>query len=180
MNLSLPVLITAEQIEHRVAEMAAQIAPEYRGRPLTIVGVLTGSLMFLADFVRRLDLPLRIDFIRASSYRGSATEPGTLQIGPEVGADVRGRHVLLLDDILDTGQTLRFLKAHLAELGAASVKVAVLLRKEGRLQYPVHADFVGFDIPDEFVVGYGLDYDDDYRHLPYVAVLPREMYQAPP
>jgi hypoxanthine phosphoribosyltransferase len=178
MKPTLPVLITADRIAQRVAEMAAQIAPEYRERPLTIVGALTGSLMFLADFVRRLDLPLRIGFIRVSSYRGATTEPGALHIGPEVGADVRGRHVLLLDDILDTGQTLRFLVAHLVELGASSVKVAVLLRKEGRQQHPVHVDYVGFDIPDEFVVGYGLDFNDEYRHLPYVAVLPREIYQA--
>jgi hypoxanthine phosphoribosyltransferase len=177
MSLVLPVLISAEQIDHRVGELAAQIAPEYRGRPLTIVGVLTGSLMFLADFVRRLDLPLRIGFIQVSSYRGVATQPGALHIGPEIGADVRGRDVLLMDDILDTGQTLRHLVGHLVEMGAASVKVIVLLRKLGRQQHPVHADFVGFDIPDEFVVGYGLDFNDEYRHLPYVAVLPREMYE---
>jgi hypoxanthine phosphoribosyltransferase len=175
MTVALPVLITAQQIDRRVGELAAQIAPEYRDRPLTIVGVLTGSLMFLADLVRRLNVPLRIDFIQASSYRG--TESGALHIGPELRADIRGRHVLLVDDILDTGQTLRYLLARLSELGAASVKVAVLLRKEGRQVHPVHADFIGFDIPDAFVVGYGLDFNDEYRYLPYVAVLPREMYE---
>ncbi len=178
MSAPLPVLISAEQIHHRVGELARQIAPLYRGQSLTIVGVLTGSLMFLADLVRRLDVPSRIGFIQASSYRGAATQPGALHIAREIRADVRGRHVLLLDDILDTGQTLRYLVGHLSELGAASVKVAVLLRKEGRQVYPVHADFVGFDIPDEFVVGYGLDFNDEYRHLPHVAVLPREMYSA--
>src|SRR5687768_15337674 len=100
------VLISAEQIHGRVAELAKEIAPHYRDRPLTIVGVLTGSLMFLADLVRRLDLPLRIGFIQASSYRGSATTPGELRVSKEILADVRGRHVLLLDDILDTGQTM--------------------------------------------------------------------------
>jgi hypoxanthine phosphoribosyltransferase len=175
MSVVLPVLITAQQIDRRVTELAEQIAPEYRDRPLTIVGVLTGSLMFLADLVRRLNVPLRIDFIQASSYRG--TESGALQIGPELRADIRGRHVLLVDDILDTGQTLKFLLAHLQELGAATVKVAVLLRKEGRQRHPVHVDFIGFNIPDAFVVGYGLDYNDEYRHLPYVAVLPHEMYE---
>src|SRR5205823_6314202 len=99
-----------------------------------------------------------------------------LHIGQEILADVRGRHVLLLDDILDTGQTLRHLVAHLDELGAASIKVAVLLRKRGRQTHTVQADFVGFDIPDEFVVGYGLDFNDEDRQLPYVAVLPRSMY----
>jgi hypoxanthine phosphoribosyltransferase len=170
------VLISAEQIHQRISELAEQIGPLYRGRPLTIVGVLTGSLMFLSDLVRRLDVPLRISFVQASSYRGTATRPGALQISREILADVRGRHVLLLDDILDTGQTLRHLVAHLSEQGPASVKVAVLLRKLGRQAHAVQADFVGFDIPDEFVVGYGLDYNDEYRHLPHVAVLPREVY----
>jgi hypoxanthine phosphoribosyltransferase len=176
MSLALPVLISAERIHQRIGELAVQIAPEYRDRPMTIVGVLTGSLMFVSDLVRRLDLPLRIGFIQASSYRGAATQPGALHIDDEVRAEIRGRHVLILDDILDTGQTLRFLVGHLSDLGAASVKVCVLLRKVGRQRHPVHADFVGFEIPDEFVVGYGLDYNDEYRHLPYVAVLPREMY----
>jgi hypoxanthine phosphoribosyltransferase len=173
---ALPVLISAEKIHVRVGELAKQIGAEYRGRPLTIIGVLTGSLMFLSDLVRRLDVPLRIGFIQASSYRGAVTQPGALYIGHEIRAEIRGRHVLLLDDILDTGQTLRFLVGHLHELGAASLKVGVLLRKVGRQQHLVHVDFVGFEIPDEFVVGYGLDYNDEYRQLPYVAVLPREMY----
>ena len=168
------VLLTNEQIQARLTEMAAEIAPVYRDRSLTIVGVLTGSVMFLADFVRRLDMPLRIGLIQVSSYRG--TVAGTLHIGAELLADVRGRHVLLLDDILDTGQTLKHLVQHLHDQGALSVKIGVLLRKVGRQLHPVAVDFVGFDIPDEFVVGYGLDYNDEYRHLPYVAVLPREMY----
>jgi hypoxanthine phosphoribosyltransferase len=174
MTSALPVLISAEQIHRRVGELAEEIAPAFRGRPLTIVGVLTGSLMFLADLVRRLDVPLRIGFIQASSYRGATTQAGTLHIDPEMRGDLRGRDVLLLDDILDTGQTLRHLVAHLSELGAASVRVAVLLRKRGRQLHEVHADYVGFEIPDEFVVGYGLDFNDEYRYLPYVAVLPRQ------
>ena len=171
------VLITTERIQERVAELAAEIGPQYRDHSLTIVGVLTGSLMFLADLVRRLDIPLRIALIQASSYRGKATTPGTLHLGSEVLADVRGRHVLLLDDILDTGQTLHHLIRHLKEQGAMSVKVGVLLRKEGRQVHTVPVDYVGFDIPNEFVVGYGLDFNDEYRQLPYIAVLPREMYQ---
>ena len=166
------VLISTEQIQHRVAELAQQIRPEYRDRPLTIVGVLTGSLMFLADLVRRLDIPLRIAFIQASSYRGKTTQAGELRITPDLLADVRNRHVLLLDDILDTGQTIKHLVGHLLEQGATSVKVAVLLRKVGRQVHCVQVDYVGFEIPDEFVVGYGLDYNDEYRQLPYVAVLP--------
>ena len=167
------ILITAERIQERVEEMARQIAQDFRGRrPLTIVGVLTGSLMFLADLVRRLDMPLRIGLIQASSYRGETTTPGELHVQPELQPDVRGRHVLLLDDILDTGQTLTHLTRHLHSLGAASVRVAVLLRKQGRQQVPLDPDYCGFDIPNAFVVGYGLDYNDEYRHLPYIAVLP--------
>src|SRR5437763_3255538 len=124
--------------------------------------------MVLADLVRHLDLPLRIGLIQASSYRGTATRPGTLHVQPELVPDVRGRHVLLLDDILDTGQTLAYLTDHLRGLGAASVRSAVLLRKTGRQRVPVEPDYCGFDIPDVFVVGYGLDYNDEHRHLPYI------------
>jgi hypoxanthine phosphoribosyltransferase len=169
------VLIATEQIQARLTELAAEIAPQYRGQPLTIVGVLTGSLMFLADLVRRLDLPLRIGLIQASSYRGATTTAGELQIGAEILADVRGRHVLLLDDILDTGHTLQHLVRHLSDKGALSVKIAVLLRKQGKQIYPVRVDYIGFDIPDAFVVGYGLDYNDESRQLPYVAALPAEL-----
>jgi hypoxanthine phosphoribosyltransferase len=168
------ILISAERIQQRVGELARQIAADYHGRPVTIVGVLTGCLMFLADLVRHLDLALRIDLIQASSYRGAVTTPGALRIQPELVPDVSGRHVLLLDDILDTGQTLAYLVKHLESLGAASVKVAVLLRKTGRQQVPVQPDYCGFDIPDAFVVGYGLDFNDEYRHLPHIAVLPTQ------
>jgi hypoxanthine phosphoribosyltransferase len=128
--------------------------------------------MFLADLVRQLDLPLRIGLLQASSYRGKNTSPGQLQVGPELVPDVRNRHVLLLDDILDTGKTLSHLVGHLNNLGTSSVRVAVLLRKRGRQEVPLEPDYCGFDIPDVFVVGYGLDFNDEYRHLPYVAMLP--------
>lgn len=165
------VLLTAERIQKRVAELAQQVAGDFRDRPVTIVGVLTGSLMFLADLVRHLDLPLRIGLIQASSYRGATTTPGALHVAPELLPDVHGRHVLLLDDILDTGQTLTYLVHHLRGLDIASLRVGVLLRKIGRQQNSLEPDYVGFDIPNAFVVGYGLDYNDEYRHLPYIAVL---------
>jgi len=166
------ILLPADRIQERVAAMAAQIARDYQGRPVTIVGVLTGSIMFLADLVRHLDLALRIDLIQASSYRGPTTDPGELHISPELQPDVRGRHVLLLDDILDTGQTLAHLKRHLEGVGALSVRVGVLVRKIGRQRVPLEPDYCGFDIPNAFVVGYGLDYNDEYRHLPYIGILP--------
>jgi hypoxanthine phosphoribosyltransferase len=167
------ILLSAERIQQRVAELAGEIAADYRGKPaVTILGVLTGSLMFLADLVRRLDLPLRLGFIQASSYRGATTMPGQLRVSPDLVPDVRGRHVLLLDDILDTGRTLHAVVAHVRELAPASLSVAVLLRKQGRQIVPFEPDYCGFTIPDTFVVGYGLDYDDEFRHLPYIAVLP--------
>jgi hypoxanthine phosphoribosyltransferase len=164
------ILISAERIQKRVAELAVDIAANYRGRPVTIVGVLNGSLMFLADLVRHLDLPVRIGFLQASSYRGTATTPDTLHVSPELLPDLRGRHVLLLDDILDTGRTLSYLLGHVGEQGPASIRIAVLLRKQGRQQVPLEPDYCGFTIPDKFVVGYGLDYNDEFRNLPYVAV----------
>ena len=166
------VLIPAEKIRERLDELAAEIARAYDARPqVTVVGILNGCLMFVADLVRRIDLPLRVAFITASSYRGTATSPGRLEIRDELLPDLTGRHVLLLDDILDSGKTLTRVVAHLIDRGAASVKVGVLLRKIGRQEVPFEPDFVGFTIPDKFVVGYGLDYDDEYRHLPYVGVL---------
>jgi hypoxanthine phosphoribosyltransferase len=165
------VLIPADQIQRRVAELAQRIGHDYQGRPLTIIGVLTGSLIFLADLVRHLDLPLRIGLIQASSYRGASTTPGELTVAPELLPEVRGRHVLLLDDILDTGNTLSRLVDHLQSLEVASLRTAVLLRKQGRQMVPIEPDYTGFEIPNAFVVGYGLDYNDEHRHLSYVAIL---------
>ena len=166
------VLIPAEKIRERLDQMAADIVRAYDAKPpVTVVGILTGCLIFVADLIRRIDLPLRVAFVTASSYRGTATVPGMLQISDHLLPDVTGRHILLLDDILDSGKTLTRVVAHLIERGAASVKVGVLLRKIGRQEVPFEPDFVGFTIPDRFVVGYGLDFDDEYRHLPYIGVL---------
>jgi hypoxanthine phosphoribosyltransferase len=169
--MPMKIILPAERIQERVAELAAEIARDYGKQPVTIVGVLTGCLMFLADLVRHLDLPLRIDLVQASSYRGPATEPGQLVVSPNLALDVKDRHVLLLDDILDTGQTLNYLTTHLNNLGLASLQTAVLLRKQGRQQIALEPNYCGFIIPDAFVVGYGLDFNDEYRHLPHIAVL---------
>lgn len=166
------VLINAERIQHRIVELAAEIAQDYRGKPLTIVGVLTGSLMFLADLVRHLDHHLQIGFIQISSYRGQTTESGTLHAGPEILPDLKGRHVLVLDDILDTGKTLTYLVKHFENRDVASLKLGVLLRKVGRQEVACEPDYIGFEIPDKFVIGYGLDYNDEFRHLPFIAELP--------
>jgi hypoxanthine phosphoribosyltransferase len=168
------ILLSAERIQQRVGELAAQIKEHYGTRPITIVGALTGCLMFLADLVRHLDLPVRLVLVQASSYRGAVTKPGQLHLQADLMPDLRGRHVLLLDDILDTGQTLHHLVRHLQALEPASLRVGVLLRKQGRQEMPLEPDYCGFTIPDLFVIGYGLDFNDEYRHLPYIAVLPHE------
>lgn len=166
------VLIPAEQIRDRLDALAAEIARTYEGKPpVTVVGILNGCLMFVADLVRRFDFPVRVAFVTASSYRGTTTTPGRLEIRDELLPDLTGRHVLLLDDILDTGKTLTRIVAHLLDRGVASVKVGVLLRKIGRQEVPFEPDFVGFTIPDKFVIGYGLDFNDEYRHLPYIGVI---------
>jgi len=169
--VAIEVLIPAEKIQERVDELGRQIMRDYEGRPLTIVGVLTGSLMFLADLMRRLDLPLRIALIQTSSYRGEATIRGQLQVQSDLLPDLTGRHILILDDILDTGHTLAYLVRHIGGLQPASVKTAVLLRKLGRQEEAVEPDYCGFQIPDEFVIGYGLDYNDEHRNLPFIGVL---------
>ena len=166
------VLLTADQIHARVGELAADIRRQYAGQPFTVVGILTGSLVFLADLIRRIELPLQIGLIAASSYRGTATTAGTLVVQESLLPDVAGRHLLLMDDILDTGRTISTLVEHMHHRGAASVRTCVLLRKIGRQQVAFEPDYTGFAIPDKFVVGYGLDFNDDYRHLPFIGALP--------
>jgi hypoxanthine phosphoribosyltransferase len=165
------ILLSAEAIQTRVGELGRQIEADYRGKPLTIVAVLTGSVILLADLIRQIHLPLRVALLQASSYRGATTSAGVLEINEAFAPDVTGRDVILLDDILDTGHTLDLLVKRMADRGARSVRTAVLLRKIGRQEVRFEPDYCGFTIPDAFVVGYGLDFDDDYRHLPHVAVL---------
>ncbi len=165
------MLLSEDEIRVRVAQIAAEVNRDFAGRPLTVVGILTGSLVFLADLIRRIEVPLKIGLIQASSYRGETTTAGELRINDALLTDVRGRDLLLLDDILDTGHTLTRIVAHLNAKGAASLRTCVLLRKVGRQQVPFEPDYTGFAIPDKFVIGYGLDFDDDYRHLPYIGEL---------
>jgi hypoxanthine phosphoribosyltransferase len=167
----LQTLISDTAIRERSHELAAQIGQDYRDQPLTIIGVLTGSLVFLADLTRQLPIAHRIGVLQASSYRGPATEPSSLRVNLELVPDLEGRHVLLLDDILDTGQTLSRLVEQVKQLGPLSVRTVVLLRKLGRQSVPFEPDYCGFEIPDVFVVGYGMDYNDEFRHLPYLAGL---------
>jgi hypoxanthine phosphoribosyltransferase len=169
--VTVDILLNEDQIQQRVRELGRQIEADYHGRPLTIVAVLTGSLILLADLIREIHLPLRVALLQASSYKGATTTGGALILNEAFAPDVAGRDVLLLDDILDTGHTLGTLVLRMRDRGALSVRTAVLLRKIGRQEVKLEPDYCGFTIPDRFVVGYGLDFDDDYRHLPHVAVL---------
>lgn len=164
-------LYSREQLHDGVTAMAKEIANCYQDRHLTIVGVLTGSLVLVADLIRLLDLPMRVGVIAASSYRGATTTRGELSVNDELMLDIRSRDVLLVDDIFDTGHTLVKVLEKMKEYNPTSLRSAVLLRKHGRQEVDASPDFVAFDIPDEFVVGYGLDYEDMYRNLPFLAAL---------
>lgn len=163
-------LINETQLSQGVNRLAAQIDEHYRQRPITVVAVMTGSLVLFADLIRRLSMPQRVGVIHASSYRGG-TQAGELEIDARMLIDVQGRDVLLVDDIFDTGATIARLRDAIMDMGAQSVATAVLLRKEREGQLMERPDFVAFEIPDEFVVGYGLDFLNMFRNLPYIGVL---------
>lgn len=164
-------LIEAAEIQKVVTNLGRRIAEEFQGEPLTVLGVLTGSIVFLADLIRTIDLPLRVGLIQASSYRGATTQPLELRINDSLVPDIRDRAVLLVDDIFDTGNTLASLIETIRRSSPRSVRSAVLLWKTGKSKVAIQPDYHCFQIPDRFVVGYGLDYNDDYRHLPFIAAL---------
>lgn len=165
------VLLSKEELHGGVTRLADEIAACYQDQQLTIIAILTGSVVLLADLIRLIEVPLRVGVLQASSYRGATTTRGELLINADRMLDVEGRDVLLVDDIFDTGHTLQRVAKEMQEFGPASLRSAVLLRKKARQEVDFHPDFVAFDIPDEFVVGYGLDYEDMYRNLPYLAAL---------
>lgn len=170
-------LIDAAKIRTRIISLAEEIGRDYGNEPITLIGILNGSLMFMADLLRELKMPTRIGFLRAHSYRGSTTRAGHLEIVPGLIPDVKGRHVILLDDILDTARTLSRVVEFIQGQEPKSIKVGVLLRKRGRQEVPFEPNYTGFEIPDLFVIGYGLDYNDDYRQLPYIGVFEESMLE---
>src|SRR4030095_12533663 len=170
------VLIPEQQIARRVRALSGQIERDFRGRELVVVALLNGTVMFLADLIRHLSLPLRLDFIGVSSY-GAGTTSGELIFTKELRIDVRGRDVLLVDDILDTGRTMKRVIGKLRCLHPRRLRTCVLLDRPPRRVERVQADYVGFTIPDLFVIGYGLDYAERYRNMPFVGVLKPEMYR---
>lgn len=170
------VLLTNQQIQDRLHEMATQIDQDYAGKNLLVVGVLKGALMVVADLTRKIHSPLEIDWMAVSSYGSGTKSSGVVRILKDLDTDVHDRHVLIIEDIIDSGLTLAWLKENLEVRGAASVAIATLLRKPDAAKVDVPVDYVGFDIPNEFVVGYGLDYDEDYRHLDCVGTLAPHVY----
>jgi len=165
-------LLTQEAIESRVSQLAAEVSARYAGKEVTLVSILKGSFVFLADLTRRLTIPTRVDFLGISSYQGTESSED-IRWTTRLTSPVIGRHVLVVEDILDTGRTLSRIIDHLRDQEPASLRLCALLDKPNRRVAPVEADFVGFTIPDVFVVGYGLDYDGWFRQLPYVGVLER-------
>ena len=170
------VLLTQDQIAHRLDELAEQIDRDYAGKDLLLVGVLKGAVMVMADLARRLHHQVEMDWMAVSSYGSGTKSSGVVRILKDLDTDVTGRHVLIVEDIIDSGLTLSWLKANLESRGPAQVAIATLLRKPDAAKTDVSVRYVGFDIPSAFVVGYGLDYAERYRNLPFVATLARHVY----
>lgn len=171
------ILITEDDIARRVAQLGREIRRDFLGRETVVVAVLTGTVLFLADLIRHLDFPLKLDFVGVSSY-GAGTTSGEPLLTQQTSTDLRGRDVLVVDDILDTGKTLDRVTLHLRQCKPRRLRTCVLLDKKARRQIKIKADYTGFQIPNEFVVGYGLDFAERYRNLPFVAVLKPEIFLA--
>jgi len=166
----LTTLIEAESIQEKVRQLAARIESDYRGKPVTVLGVLKGSVFFLVDLLKSVRIPLKLEFLRASSYGDRMTSSGNVVLGP-IESSLADRHVLIVDDILDSGRTLHAIAQEVAKTGAASVKTCVLVDKKKPRAVEHQADYAAFEIPDVFIVGYGLDYAEHYRNLPFIGVL---------
>lgn len=176
------ILVSSDSIQTRCRELAAQISNDYAGRDLLLVCILKGGVIFLSDLSRALAIPHSIDFMAISSYGGMRTESsGIVRILMDLNTNIENCHVLIVEDIIDTGRTLQYITENLETRNPASLRICTLLNKPERREVEIHLDYVGFDIPNEFVVGYGLDYDELYRNLPYIGVLKEELYtHAPP
>lgn len=169
--MKMEVLIPREKLEEIVSNLGKRITEDYRGKELVLVGVLKGGFIFLADLARKIDMEVKIDFISVSSYGNSTESSGVVRIIKDIESDVSGKHVLLVEDLIDTGLTLQYLKDLFNTKGCASVKIAAIMDKPDRRKVDLKVDYVGIEIPDEFVVGYGLDYAEKYRNLPEVYII---------
>jgi len=170
------ILISEEEIAKRVKELGKQLAEDYKGKELLVVGILKGCMLFLSDLVRTIDLPLTLDFMVVSSYGATTKSSGVVRIVKDLEREIEGKDVLIVEDIVDTGLTLSYLVENFKARNPKSVKVCSLLDKPDRRKAQVDIQYIGFKIPDEFVVGYGLDYGENYRNLPFVCVLKPEVY----
>jgi hypoxanthine phosphoribosyltransferase len=170
-NPNLEVLISEAKIQERIREIGADIAREYAGKNPLLIGVLKGACFFLSDLLRSIDIPLNIEFMAISSYGSSTRTSGEVRIMKDLDVPIENRHIIVVEDIVDTGLTLTYLLANLKSRGAASVKLVALLDKSERREREVDIDYLGFEIPDAFVVGYGLDFAERYRNLPFIAIL---------
>ena len=173
----LKVLVSQEELQAKVAQMGRDISRDYEGKNLLLVSILKGSVVYMADLMRAITIPCNIDFMVVSSYGANTETSGLVKIIKDLDQDLSGKDVLIVEDILDTGVTLSKLKPMLRLRNPASIRIAAILDKPTRRKADIHADYLGFEVPDEFVVGYGLDYDEKYRNLPYVGVLKPEVYQ---
>lgn len=175
-NDILKALITEEELHSKVAELGKKISEDYRDKNLLMVSVLKGSVVFMADLMREVTIPCEIDFMCVSSYGSGVKTSGVVKIIKDLDIDLKDRDLLIVEDILDSGMTLSYIKAMLEQRGTRSIKICTLLDKPERRQADIKADYSCFNVPDEFVVGYGLDYDEKYRNLPYVGILKPEVY----
>lgn len=171
------IMLTEEQLKSRVKEVAVEVDRDYVGKRPLVVGILKGSIIFYADFIRFLTMPIELDFMVVSSYGSGTVSSGKLNIKKDLDRDVKGRDVIIVEDIIDSGFTLANLKALISERGANSVRIVTLLNKEERREYDIEPDYNCFNIENEFVVGYGLDYDELYRSLPYIGILKKSVYE---
>ena len=172
------VLISTEELQKRIAEMGKQISSEYAGEEILMIGVLRGAVLFMADLARAIDLHVAMDFMAVSSYGAGTTSSGVVRILKDLDESIEGRHVLVVEDIVDSGLTLNYLLENLKSRKPASIKLCTLLNKPERRKVEVKIDYNGFDVPDYFVIGYGLDYAERYRNLPYIGILKPEVYQG--
>lgn len=170
-DTSVEVMLSAEKLQARVAELGAQITKDYQGKELTLIGIMKGSIFFLTDLARHVDLPITLELMGVSSYQGGVETTGEVRITSDLTKPMHGRHVIIVEDIIDTGLTMKFLLENLGARHPASVKVATLLEKPSRAKVKVPIDYKGFVIEDRFVVGYGLDYGEKFRNLPFVGVM---------
>ncbi|MDL2214319.1 hypoxanthine phosphoribosyltransferase [Clostridia bacterium OttesenSCG-928-O13] len=170
------ILLTKEEIAQKVAQLGAQISVDYQGKELLLISVLKGSIVFMADLMRAITIPVSIDFMAVSSYGAGTKSSGVVRIMKDIDIELAGKEILIVEDILDSGLTLSYLKELLAGRDPAGIKVVTLCDKPSRRTANIQADYIGFEVPDEFIVGYGLDYDEKYRNLPDIGVLKPEIY----